>query len=112
MMQIKILGTAGTESTRLANLVNSVIASVGIEAAVEKVENYREIIKHGVMSMPAMILDGEVRCRGRVPSIEEICRILKVDLPRKFPEEQTSEVDTPRETISNEFRTFAKKIRK
>jgi small redox-active disulfide protein 2 len=112
MMQIKILGTADSESTRLATLVNSVISSAGIEAAVEKVENHREISRYGVLSTPALMLDGVVRCRGRVPSIEEICRILKVDIPRNYFVGQNVEVDTPTESVSSDFRPFTRQIRK
>ncbi len=111
-MQIKVLGTAGLESTRLADLVKTVIASAGVDAALEKVEEYREIVRHGVMSMPALIIDGKVLCRGRVPSLEEICLMLNVPLPRKLREEQPKVEEIQEEIFSERPRIFMREIRK
>lgn len=112
MMHIKILGTAGAESTRFADMVNSVTATAGVEAVIEKIEDYREIVRYGVMSMPALILDGQVLCRGRVPSLEEICGMLKVNLPRKFFEAPSVRSENDDEPFSAKARPFSRAIRK
>ncbi|NTV99492.1 MAG: thioredoxin family protein [Chlorobiaceae bacterium] len=112
MMHIKILGALSAESTRLADMVNSVIASAGVEAVVEKIEDYREIVRYGVMSMPALILDGKVLCRGRVPSLEEICMFLKVNLPRKFFDPPAIKAASEEEVFAAEVRPFSRAIRK
>jgi small redox-active disulfide protein 2 len=112
MVHIKILGTVSAESTRLADLVNYVISSGGVEAMVEKIEDYREIVKYGVMSIPALILDGQVLCRGRVPSTEEICRLLNVNLPRKLPEAPVVMAESAGEAFSADTRPFHRTIRK
>lgn len=71
MKQVKILGTGCAKCNQLADAVKAVIASEGIEAEVEKVEDMQKIMAYNVLSTPALVVDGEVRCKGRVPSASE-----------------------------------------
>ena len=56
--------------------VRKVVAELGLAVKVEKVSDVGEIIKYGVVLTPALVVDGEVKVSGRVPSREEIKRWL------------------------------------
>lgn len=77
MKQVKILGTGCAKCNQLADAVKAVIASEGIEAEVEKVEDMQRIMAYNVLSTPALIVDGEVRSKGRVPSASELKELLE-----------------------------------
>ena len=47
-----------------------------MDASVEKVTDYGKIAGYGVMSTPALVVDGEVKTVGRVPSVDEITQLL------------------------------------
>ncbi|MDP8305150.1 MAG: thioredoxin family protein [Candidatus Chlorobium antarcticum] len=76
MIRVKILGTGCAKCAQLAEAVHAVIVADGIAAEVEKVQDMQEIISYNVLSTPALVVDGEVRSAGRVPSSEEIRSLL------------------------------------
>lgn len=53
------------------------IEQTGIEADLTKVEDIIEIMKFNVMSTPALVVNGNVEIRGRVPSVDEIIAVIK-----------------------------------
>lgn len=75
-MEIKILGPGCPKCKTLDKLTREVVEHNGIDATVTKVEDIMEIMKYGVMSTPALVVDGEVLIKGRVPSSDEIKKIL------------------------------------
>lgn len=75
-MEIKVLGTGCPKCKSLERITREVVAQNGIDATITKVEDIMEIMKHGVMSTPALVVDGNVEVKGRVPSAEEIKQIL------------------------------------
>ena len=75
-MEIKILGTGCSKCKTLERLTREVIEKNKITASVTKVEDIIEIMKYGVMSTPALVVDGEVVIKGRIPSAEEIKQVL------------------------------------
>ncbi len=75
-MEIKILGPGCPKCKTLDKLTREVIEHNGIDATVTKVEDIMEIMKYGVMSTPALVVDGQVLVRGRVPSSDELKKIL------------------------------------
>ena len=75
-MEIKILGTGCSKCKTLEKLTREVIEKNKITASVTKVEDIIEIMKYGVMSTPALVEDGEVVIKGRIPSAEEIKQVL------------------------------------
>ena len=75
-MEIKILGTGCSKCKTLEKLTREVIEKNKITASVTKVEDIIEIMKYGVMSTPALVVDGEVVIKGRSPSAEEIKQVL------------------------------------
>ena len=75
-MNIKILGTGCSRCKTLEKLTREVVEQNGIEATITKVEDIVEIMKYGIMSTPALVVDEKVEIKGRVPSIDEIKKIL------------------------------------
>jgi len=77
MKTIKILGGGCANCKRLEQIARQVAAENAIEAEFEDVKEYPEIMKYGVMSTPALVVDGKVVCSGRVPSPAEVATWLK-----------------------------------
>ena len=75
-MEIKILGPGCPKCKTLDKITREVIEKNGINATVTKVEDIMEIMKYGVMSTPALVVDEKVVVKGRVPSSEEIKQFL------------------------------------
>ncbi|MEW6573647.1 MAG: thioredoxin family protein [Bacillota bacterium] len=76
MREIKVLGPGCPKCRALEEEVRKVVAELGLAVKVEKVSDVGEIIKYGVVLTPALVVDGEVKVSGRVPSREEIKRWL------------------------------------
>jgi small redox-active disulfide protein 2 len=75
-MEIKILGTGCLKCKTLEKLTREVVEQNGIDATVTKVEDIYQIMKYGVMTTPAMVVDEKVVIKGRIPSLEEIKQVL------------------------------------
>lgn len=75
-MEIKILGPGCPKCKTLDKLTREVIEKNAISATVIKVEDITEIMKYGVMSTPALVVDEKVVIKGRVPSSDEIKQLL------------------------------------
>ena len=75
-MEIKILGTGCSKCKTLEKLTREVVEQNGINATVSKVEDIVEIMKYGIMSTPALVVDERVEIKGRVPSLDEIKKVL------------------------------------
>jgi len=76
MMDIKILGPGCPKCKTLEKLTREVVEQSGIEATVTKVDDIVEIMNYGVMTTPALVVDGKVVVKGRVPSAEEIRKFI------------------------------------
>lgn len=76
MKEVKILGTGCPKCRQTTAIVQETVAKLGIEARVEKVEDIMEIMKYNVLITPAVVVDGHVVFKGRVPSSSEIEAIL------------------------------------
>mgnify|MGYP001810081953 CR=1 FL=1 len=71
-MEIKILGTGCPKCKTLEKLTREVVEQNNIEATVTKVEDIMEIMKFGVMTTPALVVNGKVEIKGRITSSDEI----------------------------------------
>ena len=71
-MKIEILGTGCAKCKALEENTKKAIAEAGIFAQVEKVEDIVKIMDYGVMSTPALVIDGEVKFTGKLLNPEEI----------------------------------------
>jgi small redox-active disulfide protein 2 len=72
MKKLQILGTGCPKCKKLAEATEQAAKAIGIEYALEKVTNINDIIKFGVMMTPALVVDGVVKCVGRVPADLEL----------------------------------------
>ncbi|WP_242392840.1 thioredoxin family protein [Anaeromyxobacter oryzisoli] len=75
-MKIQVLGTGCAKCKALTANAERAVAELGLDASVEKVEDLREIAKFGVMTTPALAVDGEVRSAGKVLSPEAVKALL------------------------------------
>jgi small redox-active disulfide protein 2 len=71
-MEIKILGPGCARCQQTAEHVKEAVAESGIEADIAKVTDAMEIAAYGVFGTPAVVIDGNVKCVGKIPSKEEI----------------------------------------
>ena len=71
-MKINIYGTGCAKCEKTAELVQRALAETGIDAEVTKVREVRDIVMAGVMSTPAVSVDGVMKVSGRVPELAEI----------------------------------------
>jgi small redox-active disulfide protein 2 len=79
MKKIKILGTGCARCEKLAEVAKKAAESAGIEYRLDKIQDLQEIMKYGVMMTPALVIDGVVKSVGKVPSTDEIKKMLKND---------------------------------
>jgi len=76
-MKIKVLGPGCPKCEQTTRLVQEVVAESAVAAEVEKVKDFQEIAAYGVMVTPAVVVDGEVKVAGKVPSKQEVLAWLK-----------------------------------
>ncbi len=76
MKKIQILGTGCPKCKKLAENAESAAKQTGIEYKIEKITEINDIMKFGVMVTPALAIDGQVKAVGKVPSPDEIKKIL------------------------------------
>ena len=75
-MLIQVLGTGCTKCRTLHELVKKAVQETGVDAQVEKVEDIQQIMAFEILMMPGLVIDGKVKTAGRVPSAEEIKRLI------------------------------------
>jgi small redox-active disulfide protein 2 len=71
-MNIKILGPGCPKCQQTEKVVRGVVAESGADAQVEKVTDIVQIAEYGVFGTPAVVIDGEVKSVGRIPTAEEV----------------------------------------
>lgn len=76
-MKIEILGVGCAKCHKLEELVREIVTKEGINADISKVEDFKKIMNYGVMTTPALIIDGEVKAAGKIPSEDQIKGWLK-----------------------------------
>jgi small redox-active disulfide protein 2 len=75
-MEIKVLGSGCTKCNLLEEVAKRAVVAAGVDATVEKVTDMAEIMGYGVMTTPALVVDGKVRVAGRVPSVDDVTAML------------------------------------
>jgi len=75
-MEIKVLGTGCAKCKTLEKQTNLAVEELGIKTDVIKVEDIVEIMNFGVMTTPALVVNGKVVVKGKVPSVAEIKEFL------------------------------------
>ncbi|MFP4049706.1 MAG: thioredoxin family protein [Desulfovermiculus sp.] len=71
-MDIKVLGPGCAKCEQTEKLVKEAIQESGVDANVEKVTGTMDIARYGVFGTPAVVVDGEVKVVGKVPSKDDI----------------------------------------
>ena len=76
-MEIKVLGPGCAKCKETEKLVREAVSEAGVTANVEKISDFQQIVSYGVLSTPAVVIDGEVKVVGKVPSKSELLSWLK-----------------------------------
>jgi small redox-active disulfide protein 2 len=71
-MEIKVLGPGCPRCQETEKHVKEAVAEAGVQANIEKVTDTMKIAKHGVFGTPSVVVDGEVKSVGKIPSKDEI----------------------------------------
>jgi small redox-active disulfide protein 2 len=71
-MEIKVLGPGCAKCYKTEKIVMDALAEAGVAANVEKVSDMMKIAGYGVFGTPAVVVDGEVKCVGKVPGKKEV----------------------------------------
>jgi small redox-active disulfide protein 2 len=72
MKKIQILGTGCAKCKKLAENAEAAAKEAGLDYELTKVTELREIMGFGVMTTPALVVDGKVKVAGRVPEVPEL----------------------------------------
>ncbi len=75
-MKIQILGTGCPKCKKLTEHAEAAAKALQLDCQIEKVTDISQIISFGVMTTPALVVDGEVKLLGMVPSVEELKKML------------------------------------
>lgn len=78
-MKIEILGTGCAKCHKLEGDVWDAVQELGVEALITNVQDIKQIMRYGVMTTPALVIDGEVKMAGKSPTKEEIKKWLGAD---------------------------------
>ena len=78
MKDVKILGTGCPKCKQTTAMVEKAVEELGLtDVTIEKVEDIMKIMEYNVMSTPAVVIDGEIKVKGRVPSVSELKELLQ-----------------------------------
>jgi hypothetical protein len=58
-------------------IVDAALTQLGMDFDFEIISDARDIVKHGVMKAPALLVNGEVKISGKIPTVDEVVEILK-----------------------------------
>jgi len=76
-INLKVLGTGCAKCKTLEKVTTEVVNENNIEAEIQKIEDIVEIMKYGVMSTPALVINEKVAFSGRIPSKSEIKSLIE-----------------------------------
>ena len=71
-MRIEVLGSGCAKCNKTKELAEKAVKETGVDAKIVKVEDFDKILEYGVMVTPALVIDGDVKVAGKVPSVEDI----------------------------------------
>lgn len=76
MKKLQILGTGCAKCRMLTDHAEQAAKELGLEYTLEKVTDINDIVAFGVMATPALVVDGEIKVSGRVPTVESLKPLL------------------------------------
>jgi small redox-active disulfide protein 2 len=71
-MEIKVLGPGCPKCQQTAQIVREALDEAGVDASVEKITDTMQIVGYGVMGTPAVVIDGQVKSVGKIPSKNDV----------------------------------------
>ena len=77
-MEIKVLGPGCAKCKAAYKVVEKVVSENNLDARLVKVEDIMKMMNYGIMSTPAIVVDGDVKIKGYVPSEAEVKRALGI----------------------------------
>ena len=75
-MRIEILGVGCATCKKLEDMVHLAVKEVGIDAQIDHVKDIKQIMAYGVMTAPALVIDGKVVAAGKLPSLADIKQMI------------------------------------
>lgn len=72
MLKIKVLGPGCSNCKQLEKITLNEVEKLGLNADIEKVTDYGQIMAYGVMSTPGLVINGQVMAYGRIPTNQEV----------------------------------------
>lgn len=82
-MDIKVLGSGCANCNKLEQMVFDVLAELNADANVTHVTDFKEIVGYGVMQTPALVIEGQVKVSGVVPSKAKLTEIITGELAKR-----------------------------
>ncbi|KJS88216.1 MAG: redox-active disulfide protein 2 [Peptococcaceae bacterium BICA1-8] len=79
-MEITIVGTGCAKCKKLEEIAREAVSDMKVEADIKKMSDINEIAKTGILMTPGLIIDGKVKLTGKVPSKEEVTKIIKASM--------------------------------
>ncbi len=75
-MEIKVLGAGCEKCKALEKVTRDTVEKFGIDATVEKVEDIIKIMQLGTITVPALMVDGQIVLKGKIPTEDELSKLL------------------------------------
>jgi small redox-active disulfide protein 2 len=75
-MKIEILGMGCATCNKLEDTVRLAIKEMGIDVQIDHVKDIKQIMAYGVMTTPALVIDGKVKVTGKLPSLAEMKQLI------------------------------------
>jgi small redox-active disulfide protein 2 len=77
-MVIKVLGPGCANCTKMEELAKNAVRELGIDAKVEKITDIGQIVMHGILSTPGLIINGKVKHSGKpLPGLDKVKELIK-----------------------------------
>ena len=77
-MELKVLGSGCAKCQTTYEMIEKIVKENQLDATLSKVEDIVELLNYGIMTTPAIVVDGEVKLKGHVPTESEIKKILGI----------------------------------
>ena len=77
-MEIKVLGPGCANCNRMEELAKNAVKELGIDAKVEKITDIGQIVMHGILSTPGLIINGKIKHSGKpLPGLDKVKELIK-----------------------------------